>query len=237
MLRHQLRRHRYKVVVGVPMLVILASSLSFIQNSDEVCIMPEDTRFVEVGETVTLHLIARAEEPINVIGATVEVPEDMLVIRAIEYEDSLIDLWTEEPHTTDRHEVVFSGGVLRREGFVGEGNVLTIITEPLAEGIAIVHIRDVQMLAHDGTGRKVHCGANPVSLSIRATEAASPDLNGDGVVNFIDFSILSARLFMPYDARYDLNGDGKITLTDIGILIANMGSGITQSSLALLSRL
>jgi hypothetical protein len=236
MFRHHLRRHRYKLVVGVPMLALLASSLSFVRSADEVCIVPEDSRFVEVGETVTLHLIARADEPINVIGATISVPEETLAIRSIEYENSIIDLWTEEPTLTDAYEVIFSGGILREAGFVGEGQVLTLVTEPLMEGVATIDIHDTQMLAHDGTGRRVHCGANPITLSIRPNEQPSPDLNGDGVVNFIDFSILSARLFMPHDARYDLNGDGKISLADIGILIANMGSGITQSSLALLAR-
>jgi hypothetical protein len=52
------------------------------------------------------------------------------------------------------------------------------------------------------------------------------DINGDGAVTLIDFSLLAAtynkRIGDPgYDARADLNGDGAVTLVDFSLLAGN----------------
>ena len=57
----------------------------------------------------------------------------------------------------------------------------------------------------------------------------SPDFNGDGVVNFADFSNFvvkyESRLGQErYDALYDLNGDGQIDYDDFRIFAAIYGS-------------
>jgi hypothetical protein len=233
MLHTHLKRHRYTVVVGVPIVVLLASSLSFMRSPEEVCIVPEDNRFVEVGETVTLHVIADAKEPVNVIGATLLIPEESLTVETISREGSIIDLWSEEPVLSEESRIKFSGGIVSPTGFLGNGIVLTLVVTPLAEGETSVSFEDVHMLAHDGTGKEVSCGNNPVTLSVRAAERPSPDLNNDNVVNIFDFGIISSRLFFTYNKEYDLNQDGKITLADIGIVISNMGNNENQGSLAL----
>ena len=223
MIRHHLERHRYKVVVGVPIVVLLASSLSFIRSAEEVYIVPDDSRFVAVGETVTLHIMAEADEPVNVIGATVAVPADTLTITNVSREDSIIDLWSEEPTVDDEGRVHFSGGIVRPSGFLGSGMVLTLVVEPHSIGTATLTFDAVQMLAHDGTGMEVVSSTNPITLHIREADTPSPDVNGDNVVNIFDFGIVSSRLFRSYEETYDLNQDGKITLADIGIIISNMG--------------
>lgn len=55
--------------------------------------------------------------------------------------------------------------------------------------------------------------------------ALAGDINSDGVVNLLDYSILFAAFGSqpPSDARADLNGDGKINLLDYSILFANFG--------------
>lgn len=236
-MRYELTRHKYKIIVGVPMVVLLASSLSVMRDPDEVCLVPDDTSYVQVGETATLHVVADADEPINVIGATIEVPEEYATISGVSRENSIIDLWSEEPTIEDGHRVHFSGGILRDGGFTGNGTVLTVTVTMLAEGKAEVSLKDVSMLAHDGTGRQVNCGVNPMTFSIRPEDHPSPDVNGDRVVNLYDFGLVSMRLFMNYNKMFDLNLDGKITLTDIGIILSNLGHGNgQQSSLALLAQ-
>jgi hypothetical protein len=234
MLHTHLKRHRYKVVVGLPIIVLLASSLSFMRSPEEICIVPEDNRFVAVGETVTLHVIADTEKPINVIGATIVLPEESLSLESISREGSIIDLWSEEPVLTEDSRIHFSGGIINPSGFLGNGIVLTLVVRPRTEGHTTITFEEVHMLAHDGTGMEVACGNNPVTLSVRATEKPSPDLNEDNVVNIFDFGIISSRLFFTYKKEYDLNQDGKITLADIGIVISNMGTASKQGGLALL---
>jgi len=236
-MRHHIQRHKYKIVVGVPMAVLLASSLSVVRGDPaELCLVPEDTSYVEVGEVVTLNVTAQADEPINVIGGTITVPSDLMEITAVSREQSIIDLWSEEPALVG-NTVHFSGGILREGGFSGSGIVLTLTARMLAEGKATVSIDDTSMLAHDGTGRPVSCGVYPMVLSIRPQEHPTPDVNGDNSVDLYDFGLVSARLFMSYNKLYDLNLDGRISLADIGIIISNMGRGNgEQSSLALLAR-
>jgi hypothetical protein len=236
-MQHHLRRHKYKLVVSVPMAVLLASSLSLMRDGEEMCIVPEDNTFVEVGETVTLHVFADSEEPINVVGARISAPPELVRITSVRKNDSIIDLWSEEPTIENGHSVYFSGGILREGGFVGNGIVLTIVTQPLAEGRAEIRFDEATMLAHDGTGRDIDCGGNPIVLSIRPKQYPSPDVNADKVVNVFDFGLVSSRLFWAYKQTYDLNMDGRISLSDLGIILTNLGGGTSgQSSLALLSR-
>jgi len=236
-MRHHLKRHKYKLVVSVPMAVLLASSLSLMRDPEEMCIVPEDNTYVEIGETVTLHVLAQADEPINVIGAEVVAPEDYIRLISVHKDDSIIDLWSEEPTIESGQKVSFSGGVVQEGGFTGTGIVLTLTAQMLKEGRASIEFTDARMLAHDGTGRDIGCGRTPLTFSIRPKEYPSPDVNDDMAVNFFDFGLVSARLFWTYERSYDLNLDGRITLSDLGIILSNLGGGARgQSSLALLAR-
>jgi Dockerin type I domain len=233
MVRHSLKKHKVKIAFGVPMIFLLASSLSFVRDTEEICIVPDDNRFVEVGETVTLHVLAQADEPVNVIGATIQTPLEYVEVTNISREDSLIDLWSEEPSVSSTGAIHFSGGIIRPEGFVGEGTILTLVVTPLKEGSATLTFEDTKMLAHDGTGMEVTCGENPITLSIRPASYPSPDVNGDKQVNLYDFGIVSTRYFMAYERMYDLNLDGKITFVDIGILLSNIKGTSKLGSLAI----
>jgi hypothetical protein len=52
----------------------------------------------------------------------------------------------------------------------------------------------------------------------------SPDLNGDGAVNLIDFSIFSENYFGLYDYAYDFRWDGTINLSDLAFFSQSYGS-------------
>ena len=233
MVRHHLRKHKYKIAVGVPMVFLLASSLSLVRDPEEMCIVPSDNRYVEVGEQVTLEVIADADTPINVLSATIVTPPSM-TIQNISREESIIDLWSDEPVATADGKVHFSGGIIRDTGFLGRGLVLTLTVVPTEAGEAKIFFEDTTMLAHDGTGTEVTCSENPIVLSVRPESFPNPDVNGDKHVNLFDFGVVSARLFMAYNRSYDLNLDGKITIADIGVLISNISSGSRLGSLALL---
>ncbi len=230
--RHHLRQHKYKIALSVPMIFLVASSLSFIRDTEEMCIISEDTSFVEIGETVTLHVIANADEPVNVIGAVITAPEDLITIENISRENSVIDLWSEEPAIKDS-SIHFSGGIVNKTGFLNEGIVLTITLLPIKEGTAVINFEETHMLAHDGTGMDVSCDNSPITLTIRPRSQPSPDVNGDKHVNIFDFGIVSVRLFMTYERAYDLNMDGKITIADIGVLVSNMTTKSQLASLAI----
>jgi hypothetical protein len=232
MVRHKLKKHKYKILFGAPIIFLLASSISFSKNTDNICITSEDNTFVKVGKTITVDIMADADNPINVISTTVNIPKDLISVEQISKENSIIDLWSEEPKVVDDSKIYFSGGIIDPKGFTGKGKVLSITLKPIKEGTATLSFEETKMLAHDGTGREVGCKNNPMIITIRGEDKPSPDVNGDKKVNIFDFGIVSARLFMTYEQSYDLNLDGKITITDIIILISNMHAGSGMSSLA-----
>lgn len=234
MLHHKLKKHKYKIALGIPVVLLLASSLSLSRDAKEMCIIAEDNRYVEVGEVVTLHLTAKADSPINVIGATLQIPTDYVAIEAITQDESIIDLWSEEPILSDSGLLHFSGGIITDTGFSGEGRVLTLVTKPRKEGVATITFTESTMLAHDGTGVEVACETGPITLTIRPASFPSPDVNDDGHITIADFGLVSAKLFGEYERTYDLNLDGKITLSDLGVLFSTVGSTSKLGSLAVL---
>lgn len=221
MFKQNLKRHKYKIVVGLPMAVLLASSLSLVRDPAQVCIVPTDNRYVAVGEDVALEVTANATEVINVIGAKIRVPQDLLTVESISKEGSILTLWTEEPHVS-QGIVQFSGGIVREGGFLGDGTVLTIHVRPTHSGNAEVSFDEVHMLAHDGTGREVECGKGPIMLSIRDADKPSPDVNHDKQVNIFDLGLVSANIFLGYESFYDLNSDGTISVADLSIIFKAM---------------
>lgn len=224
MLLHRIKKNRIKIALAVPVIFLVASSLSLVGNPDKMFLISKDNTFVEIGETVFLQVLAKADEPVNVISGSIVVPSQYTTIENISRENSIIDLWTQEPIITeDESKIFFSGGIISDSGFTGTGVLFEIVLKPTQEGTIEIYFEDSKMLAHDGTGFEVTCGDTPVTLSIRPKEHPTPDVNGDKSVNLFDFGIVSARLFMAYERPYDLNLDGKITIADIGVLIANFG--------------
>ncbi len=232
MVTHQLLRHRYTLAVGLPVIVLLATSLSFIRSPYDVYLVPEDGRFVAVGEQVTLQVNLASKQPINVVSGTIAVPMDKFVVERIAYDGSIIDLWAEEPVLKDG-ELRFAGGVVSPTGFTGSGTLFTLTLRPLEQGKASVLWGEAHVLAHDGQGTELTSKKSPIILSVREASAPSPDINGDAQVNLIDFGIVSSRLFLAYEAQYDLDQDGKITLADLAIIISNMADSTRLGGLVL----
>ena len=66
-----------------------------------------------------------------------------------------------------------------------------------------------------------------------AAGAVDYDLNGDGVVDRLDYNLLAARIASTtagYDSRYDLDGNGSIDAHDANLLLDNYGAGATYTT-------
>ncbi len=65
-----------------------------------------------------------------------------------------------------------------------------------------------------------------------AAHAVDYDLNGDGVVDRLDYNLLAARIASTtagYDSRYDLDGNGSIDAHDANLLLDNYGAVTTYT--------
>ena len=63
----------------------------------------------------------------------------------------------------------------------------------------------------------------------RVSHAPDPDFNGNGAVDFADFTYFTARYGLSlgdlgYNAQFDLDGDGMIGFGDFVIFTENFGS-------------
>lgn len=66
-----------------------------------------------------------------------------------------------------------------------------------------------------------------------AAGAVDYDLNGDGVVDRLDYNLLAARIASTtagYDSRYDLDGNGSIDAHDANLLLDNYGAVTTYTT-------
>ena len=65
-----------------------------------------------------------------------------------------------------------------------------------------------------------------------AAGAVDYDLNGDGVVDRLDYNLLAARIASTtagYDSRYDLDGNGSIDAHDANLMLDNYGGTATYT--------
>ena len=67
--------------------------------------------------------------------------------------------------------------------------------------------------------------------SFAATPSSGADLNGDGVVNLTDLSILLSHYGQSgaTAAQGDIDGNGSVNLTDLSILLSNYGKTVTPT--------
>ncbi len=230
MFYYHIKRHRYSIVAGVPIVVLVATSLSLMERPHTMRLAPEGQRYVTVGEEVKLDLVLESTQPVNVVGATVHVPSAQMKLQSLSTEDSIVDIWSEGPKV-DGDTVSFSGGIVEKDGFTGTGTVITLITTPHTEGEAVFQLENATVLAHDGVGSAIAHSKHSLTLWVRAPEKPSPDVNSDSKVNLLDVGIISSHLYFRYKDEYDLNDDGAIDFADLFILFSNFSRGSTLEGL------
>lgn len=222
-----IERYRYHFVAGLPIVALLASSLSFSQDpGEDLCITAQNSRYVTVGEQAIVRVIANADEPINTVSGTIRIPAPLLEVGAVTPTPSILDLWAEAPTVAENGALLrFSGGTTRPGGFTGTGTVITFTVTPLTPGEATIRFEEAHMFAHNGTGQEVSCAMGPMTFFVRDAARPSPDVNDDARVDIFDLGTLSARMFLAYDRRYDLNTDGKVGIDDLVLALRYVRSG------------
>lgn len=220
-----------------PIMAILAAlvSVGAVSTSQQSSIRLEaDTSTVAAGRPVSVSVYVSAHVPVNAVSMEVEVPPQVRVT-GVDTGESVITLWTEQPKV-ERGRVLLRGGTYRK-GFVGEHLIATINAEALTSGVAEFRVRNVQLLAGDGTGRTVSFeepreGAEliisrsdgtfaegiPVSVDGAIAFIVVTDIDGDGDVSLEDVSRFMAA-WAQKEQRYDFDGDGRTSFRDFGIIL------------------
>ena len=192
------------------------------------------------GETFTVQIVTTSDTPVNAFKGTVTFNEQVLVVKSINYNTSLADLWAEEPwYKSGAGTIEFAGGTLKAGGFTGTGTLLSITFSARAAGSGNLVLSHTQILMHDGQGTEavltdyidtLFSVSTEVPIEIIAHEVRSvaevvvlsklptPDLNTDGLVTITDVSLF-LLLLSSGNPTADFNADGKVNTADLSILL------------------
>ena len=129
--------------------------------------------------------------------------------------DSTIELWIEPAKTG-----VTAKDILKQQGAVTSNGKwsLSVDTKDLTKGTYNVRARTmIKVVGYSDFSQVVSVG---VGESVSAGVCAGADLNKDGKVNLVDFSIL-LYYWGSSNGCADQNHDGKVNLTDFSIMLYN----------------
>ena len=182
-----------------------------------------------IGDTINFSLFVDAfNQSINTVEGKITFPSDKLEILSLSKTDSIISLWIKEPVllSNQNGSVAFSGG-LPSPGFIGlAGEILTLSFKVKQEGNAVINIEDAHVLANNGLGTDVLTEIKPSYLTLLKPKIKREisDVDENGRVDLVDFSILITNWGTPKNERADLNGDGKVDIKDFSILLSKWSS-------------
>ncbi len=218
------RSHKKKIVTGAPIIfLLLLGSSGILSSGNSLALSVSESAFVSVNDEVPVTLTLSTKTAVNAAGGTITFPPELVAVNTLSRVSSIIDLWSEEPVTSNEAGTVrFSGGIIgpHVNATGNHGTVLTLNLRTLKEGKAILRIKDGELLANDGSGANQISSTGALVLYIRASGKPSPDINGDDELSLADVNSLYIKTFRAYDARYDINMDGAVDWTDVRTLIS-----------------
>lgn len=179
-----------------------------------------------VGNTIVVTAIVNAESAINAVSAQIKFPQEYVEAVTLSKEDSMINLWSEEPSFSNETGTITFSGISTAGGIKGKRTALAVVFKSKKLGRVNIEFADAQVLAHDGQGTDIV--GEKIGAAYTIVEKPMPpraDINGDGTIGLADVSIIVFHFgkINTAAAKYDLSGDGKVNLADLSILISMMG--------------
>lgn len=205
-----------------------------------------NTTVVNIGDTFVTDVIVSSDTSVNVFAGTIAFDPSIAVVEDITYNTSTANLWTEEPwYKNDDGTITFAGGTTQIGGFVGSGQLMTIMFRSKQVGRQKLSLEDVHILEHDGLGTETDVSSSDVFVSIQNNpssttniySASSPvevvvinkafDLNGDGKIGLADVSAFFVAM-MSNEKRADFNNDGRVNIADLSMLLSVIGTTLSE---------
>jgi hypothetical protein len=191
-----------------------------------------DQSAVELGQVFSVDVYVYASQPINAVDLSVVFPADQVEILGIDRGESVITLWTDDPHV-EGSSIIMRGGTYKK-GFVGEHKIATINARAKTTGLVTFVIGTVKLLAGDGLGSSVDADTSTVAITTVVPVGQLPlaatkgngnaivvtDIDGDGAVSLKDISSFMAS-WSGSGGKYDFNNDGVMTFKDFSIILSD----------------
>ncbi len=212
------------------MAAVAASFANVVSTEDTYLSIRSDTTALRSGDTFSFDIYAVATNPVNAIDVTVAYPDAQMEVLGIDFGESVITLWTEEPEAKNG-TILLRGGTFR-QGFIGEHFIARIDAKATESGTVKIKISEAQLLAGDGQGTEIalaDLGEEEVRLYVANTDgsmvsvvdvAILTDLNGDGEVGMSDIMAFM-NAWRNQNVIFDFNGDKQMTFRDFAIILAD----------------
>lgn len=133
----------------------------------------------EAGQTFTVSVnVVNNNQAINAISGALTFPTNLLSVKSVSKDGSIIKLWAEEPSFSNTNGTIkFEGVVLNPGFFQSKGKVLTIVFTAKASGDASVIFSSGSVLANDGEATNVlqNMGNGLYSISFSENVIVEPE--------------------------------------------------------------
>jgi len=121
--------------------------------------------------------VSSPDQALNAVDGTITFPTDILEVTAISKQDSILNLWVEEPVYSNSTGRISFSGVAVNPGFTGaNGKVLKINFKIKKSGSGNVGFFSGSILANDGKGTNILTGFNNGSFTFGKAEVVKPTL-------------------------------------------------------------
>lgn len=140
----------------------------------------------EAGQTFTVSInVTNNNQPINAISGALTFPTNILLVKSLSKDGSIIKLWAEEPSFSNTNGTIKFEGVVLNPGFSGSrGKVLTVVFQAKVSGDASVIFSSGSVLANDGEATNVLQNmANALYTISSSEDVPAPVVSNEPVVS------------------------------------------------------
>lgn len=103
-----------------------------------------------------VYVSSNSSESVNAVSGDVSFPQDKMEVISLVKNDSILDLWINNPSfSNDSGEIKFNGVVLDKKYFSEKNKIISIIFKIKDIGISQIYFSDGQILADDGKGTNI----------------------------------------------------------------------------------
>jgi hypothetical protein len=161
-------------------LLLIISFVPKISSATEMFFSPASVT-VQKGELIKINLyLTSPEDSLNAAEGKLIFPGDLLSVSNINFGNSVLNFWPEQPHLEKDGVIIFSGVTPGGFGSAGQNLLFTVFFKALKEGKANLEIKDAVALKNDGAGTpsNMSTGKGAVIITAKST-ATTPGTSGN----------------------------------------------------------
>jgi hypothetical protein len=145
-----------KTIARILITIVIALAIPFYAQANTMFVYPSSGEY-SVGTTFSARVrISSQAQSVNAVSGTLTFPRDKLSVVSVSKEDSILNLWVQEPSFSNTQGTVNFEGVILGSGFIGtDAKIVTVNFKVLSDGPAELAFSNGSILANDGSGTNI----------------------------------------------------------------------------------